>query len=50
MANFIEEPIFFASVKSEKNKAQDIIFTQHLSNSWLGDNGINYSLAGEQTR
>lgn len=38
------------SVQSEKNKAKDIVYILHLNNSWLGDNSINYSLAGEQAR
>lgn len=50
MGSFIEEPVVFASVKSEKNKAKDIVYMHHLNNSWLGDNGINYSLSGEQAR
>lgn len=50
MGNFIEEPIVFTSVWSEKNKAKDIVYILHLNNSWLGDNSINYSLAEEQVR
>lgn len=50
MGNVIEEPIVFTSVQSEKNKAKDIVYIPLLNNSWLGDNSINYSLAGEQAR
>lgn len=48
MGNFIEDPIVFSSVEREKNKAKDIVCILHLNNSWLGDNSINYSLAGKQ--
>lgn len=41
---------FLASVQGEKNKAKDIVYILHLSNTWLGDNSINYSLKVKQTR